>query len=181
MYYAIQQPLDIYLYLAPQTKFVHAFVHTYVGKYRFNNGDSLGIYLTPLLGLDLFDHCLRYVIARCIHIVGKMALLRIFILQTLGSELTALAIGFVGYIPSQKLTFMPAGFAKSLQSFAIGTNIFILVTIVVKISECKLLGPWPITKPTGKSLITVAEFVVRYISVQLLLVTFVYIGDTMVA
>jgi len=40
-----------------------------------------------------------------------MALLTIFRLETLGSELTTPAIGFLGYIPSQKLTFMPACFA----------------------------------------------------------------------
>ncbi len=76
---------------------------------------------------------------------------------------------------------MSPQFAKSLKSLTIGTNIFIFVVIVVKISECKLLGSRPITYPTGKSLITVAEFVVRNISVQLFFVTLVYIGYTMVA
>ena len=43
VYHTIKQPLDIYLYLTPQTKFVHPFVHANIGKYWLNNGDSLGI------------------------------------------------------------------------------------------------------------------------------------------
>ena len=152
-----------------------------VGKYRFYNSDSLGIVTATFLCLDLFDHCLGYVIARCIRIVGKMATFSILISETLGSELTMLAIFFPGSIASQKLTFMLPGFDKSPQSLTIETNIFILVAVIFKISKCKLFGSRPITQPTGKSLITAAEFVVRYISVQLFLVTFVYIGYTMIA
>ena len=105
-------------------------MHANVGKYRLNNADSLWIDFAPLLCLDLFDHCMGYIVTRCIHIICKMALLRIFVLETLGSELTASAIGFLGYIPSQKLTFMPTCFAKSLKPFVIGTNIFVLVAII---------------------------------------------------
>ena len=68
-----------------------------------------------------------------------MPALGIFISETLGSEVAAPAIGFGGYIPFQKFTFMPPGFSKALKPFAMGTNIFIFVLIVVKISKCKLL------------------------------------------
>jgi hypothetical protein len=37
VYHAIQQPLDINFYLAPQAKLVHSFVLPYVGKYRLYN------------------------------------------------------------------------------------------------------------------------------------------------
>ena len=165
MHHAIQQPLDIDFYLASQAKPVHAFVCANVGKYRFNNGDALGIDLATLRRLDLFDHGMGYVL----------------IAQTLGSELAAPAIFFTGAIPSQKLAFMLPGFDESLQSPTIGTNIFIVVGIVVKISKGKLFGLRSITKPTGKSLIPAAEFVVRDISIKLLGATLGYIGDTMVA
>jgi len=67
-----------------------------------------------------------------------MTALAIFISQTLGPELTATAIGFGGYIDFQKFTFMSTGFDQWLKALAIGTNIFIFVTIIVKISKCKL-------------------------------------------
>ena len=100
VHHAIQQPLDIDFYFAPQTKSVHAFVHPYVGKHRLYNAHSQWIYLTPLLGLNFFHHCLWYVFARCIRIIGKMPSFSILILQTLGSEITAPAIGFGRYISS---------------------------------------------------------------------------------
>jgi hypothetical protein len=55
----------------------------------------------------------------------------------------------------------------------IGTNIFVLVSVIFKISKCKLLGLRSTTKPTGKSVVTAAEFVVRDVSVKLFLVTLV--------
>ena len=67
-----------------------------------------------------------------------MTTLGIFISQTLGPELTAPAIGFGGYIDFQKFTFMSPGFDQWLKPLAIGTNIFIFGTIIVKISKCKL-------------------------------------------
>jgi hypothetical protein len=67
-----------------------------------------------------------------------MTALGIFISQTLDPELTAPAIGFGGYIDFQKFTFMSPGFDQGLKSLTIGTNIFIFVTIIVKISKCKL-------------------------------------------
>ena len=76
---------------------------------------------------------------------------------------------------------MSAEFAKSLKSLTIGTNILVLVAIIFKISKCKLLGPGPITHPAGKSLVPVTKFVIRDISVQFFLVTFVYIVYTMVS
>jgi hypothetical protein len=103
----------------------------------------------------------------------------ILIAQTPGSELAALAIFFTGSIPSQKLTFMSSGFDESPQSTTIGTNIFIAVGIIVTISKCKLLGLGSISKPTGKSLIPAAEFVVWDISIKLFGVTLGYVGDTM--
>jgi hypothetical protein len=75
---------------------------------------------------------------------------------------------------------MPTGFAKSLKGFAIGTDIFIFVTVILKISKGKLFGSRPITQPAGKSFIAVAELVVRDIGIYLFFVALGYIGYAMV-
>jgi hypothetical protein len=95
--------------------------------------------------------------------------------------MAALAIRLLGCIPFQKLTFMPAGFDQWLEPFAIWANVFVLVAIVLKISKFKLLGVRSMTQTTGKSLITVAEFVIRDIRIQFFFVAFVYIGYAMLA
>jgi hypothetical protein len=71
---------------------------------------------------------------------------------------------------------MLPGFDQWLKALAIGTNIFIFVAIIFKISECKLLRPRTITHPAGKSLIAVAELVVRDIGFYLFFVALGYIG-----
>jgi hypothetical protein len=80
-----------------------------------------------------------------------MTTLGIFISQTLGSELTVLAIFLPGCIDFQKLAFMSPGFDQWLKSLAIRTHIFIFAAIILKISKCKLFGPGPITDPSGKA------------------------------
>jgi hypothetical protein len=76
---------------------------------------------------------------------------------------------------------MLPGFDQGLEPFAIWANIFVFVAIVLKISKFKLLGVRSMTQTTGKSFIAVTKFVVGNVRVQLFFVTFVYIGDTMIA
>ena len=56
MNHAIEQPLDIYFGLVPQSKAIHPLVCPDVGKDGLSYGYSARIYLSPHLGVNLSGH-----------------------------------------------------------------------------------------------------------------------------
>ena len=156
-------------------------MYTNIGKDGFNNRHALGIDLSALFSIYLFNHLFGEINALSTGRYHEILPLGRFIVEATAPGFAACTAFLICNVSSIDVSSVHASFAVKIQNLALRTYILVGLFLIRKIIQSEFLLPFgSMAFLAGKSRISGSELIVRDISIQTLLFACLHIGRTMI-